>query len=192
VSLPVKKSIAYHVVGQEPRILDKLLASPQLEVRTRAHRIRHIVSTARSTNNVELGGPGGWHDNDFADIHNIAILPTPDELASENPFLRRATEVYDNDTKACDLSLHTDNQFRLLREDTLPDLREEIQIALTSKKGQRKGLCVEYLIVHGILCDGHQPRSLLLRCMQGLPHFQGKTITAWKKFVKENPRLLKH
>jgi hypothetical protein len=142
VSLPIEKSIAYHVVGQEPRILDKLLASPQLEVRTRAHRIRHIVSTARSTNNVGLGGPGGQHDNDFADIYNIAILPTPDELASENPFLRRAIEVYDNDTKACDLSLHTDNQFRLLHEDMLPDLREEIQIALTSKKGPRKGLAL--------------------------------------------------
>lgn len=157
VSLPIEKSIAYHAVGREARVLGRLLTSPQLDVRTRAHRIRHIVSTVRSANELEIGGPGGRHDNDFADIHNIAILPTPDELASKDPYLRRATEVYENEARACDLSLHTDNQFRLLREDMLRDLQEEIQIALTSGKGRRRGLCVEHLTIDGVLYDGLQP-----------------------------------
>jgi hypothetical protein len=192
VSLPIEKATAFHVVGRDTRVLDRLLTSPQLDVRTRAHRIRHIVSTDKSPTGPEIGGPGGRHDNDFADIHNIAILPTADELASKDPFLRRATEVYENKACACDLSLHTDNQFRLLREDMLRDLREEIQIALTSRKGRGRGLCVEYLTIDGVLCDGHQPWSLLLRCMQDLPHLQGKSVAARKKFIKDNPRLLKH
>jgi hypothetical protein len=192
VSLPIEKSIAYHVVGREAKVLDRLLASSQLDVRTRAHRIRHIVSTVKSAKDLEVGGPGGRHDNDFADIHNIAILPTPDELASKDPFLRRAPDVYENEARACDLSLHTDNQFRLLREDMLRDLREEITIALTSKKGRRRGLCIEHLTLEGVLCDGRQPWSVLLRCMQDLPHLQGKNVAARKKFIKDNPRLLKN
>lgn len=192
VSLPIEKSTTYHTICREDQFLDGLLVSPQLEVRTRAHRIQHIVSTARHKNEFELNGPGGRHDNDFADIHKIAILPTPDELASEGPFLRRAAEVYENEARACDLSLHIDNQFRLLREDMLRDLREEIQIPLTSKKGRRKGLCVEYLTVDGVVCDGRQPWSLVLRCMQDLPHLQGKNAAARKEFIKDNPRLLKH
>ncbi len=192
VSLPIEKSTTFQEVAREARVIDTLLASPQLDVRTRAHRIRHIVSTVRSTIESMMGGPGGRHDNDFADIHHIAILPTPDELASKDPFLRRASEVYENQNRACSLSVHTDNQFRLLREDMLRDLREEIQIALTSKTGRRKGLCVEHLILDGILCDGRQPWSLLLRCMQDLPHLQGKSVAARKKFIQDNPRLLKH
>lgn len=192
VSLPTEKATMYYNVGRETRVLGKLLASSQLDVRTRAHRIRHIVSTVESVNQHDTGGPGGRHDNDFADIHNIAILPTPDELASKDPFLRRATEVYESDVKACDLALQTDNQFRLLREDMLRDLREEIQIAFTFKKGRRRGLCVEHLIIVGVICDGQQPWSLQLRCMQDLPSLQGKTVSARKKFLKDNPRLLKH
>jgi hypothetical protein len=192
VSLPTEKSIAYHEVGREARVLDGLLSSSQLVIRTRAHRIRHIVSAVKSANQPDTGGPGGRHDNDFADIHNIAILPTADELASKDPFLRRATEVYENHARACDLALHTDNQFRLLREDMLRDLREEIQIALTSKQGRRRGLCVEHLIIAGVICDGYQPWSLQLRCMQDLPSLQGKNVSARKKFINDNPRLLKH
>lgn len=192
VSLPTEKSIAYHEVGREARVLNRLLSSSQLDVRTRAHRIRHIVSTIKFANQPDTGGPGGRHDNDFADIHNIAILLTLDELASKDPFLRRATKVYENDVMACDLALYTDNQFRLLREDMLRDLREEIQIALTSNKGRRRGLCAEHLIIVGVLCDGHQPWSLQLRCMQDLPFLQGKNVAACKKFIKDYPRSLKH
>jgi hypothetical protein len=85
-----------------------------------------------------------------------------------------------------------DNQFRLLREDMLRDLREEIQVALTSKKGRRRGLCVEHLTIAGVLCDGRQPWSLQFRCMQDLPSLQGKNVAARKKFIKDNPRFLKH
>ena len=113
----------------------------------------YIVNTIKTTNKPDIGGPGGRHDNDFVDIHKIAILPSPDELAAKDPFLRRAVEVHENDTGQANLALYTDNQFRLLREDMLRDLREEIQSAITSKKGRSRGLCIKHLSIADVLCD---------------------------------------
>ena len=195
VSLPGEKARTYSCVGEETQILGKLLASSQLDVRTRAHRIQHIVNTIRSphgTNAPDTDGPGGRHDNDFADIHKIAILPTPDEIASKNPFLRRSSEVYENEAKACDLALHIDNQFRLLREDMIRDLREEILSALAPGKKRRRGFCIEHLSIEGVLSDERQPWSLKLRCTQDLPQLYGKDVAFRKRFVKENARFLKH
>jgi len=163
-----------------------------VEVRTRAHRIIYIVDTITTAKNPDTDGPGGRHDNDFADIRKIAILPTPDELASKDPFLRRAADVQAGDTRSHNLALHTDNQFRLLREDMLRDLREEIQIALSSKKGRRRSLCIDGLSLADVLCDERQPWSLQLQCTQDLPQLPNKDIASRKKFVKDNPKLLKH
>lgn len=195
VSLPGEKATSYCSVGEEAQILNKLFGSSQLDVRTRARRIQHIVNTIKSpikTNAIDTDGPGGRHDNDFADIHKIAILPTSDELASKDPFLRRSTEVYGNDAKPCGLALHIDNQFRLLREDMIRDLREEIQSALAPGKRRRRGLCIEHLSMDGVLSDERQPWSIQLRCMQDLPQLYGRDVAFRKKFIKENPRFLKH
>ena len=192
VSLPRDKAIEYSNVVREDQVYHRLLKSPLLDVRTRAYRIKHIVDTITTKNKSEVGGPGGRHDNDFADIHKIAILPTPDELASKDPFLRRAAEIHENEAGSCDLALHTDAQFRLLREDMLRDLREEIQIARSSKKGRQRGLCIEHLSMIGVLSDERQPWSLQLQCLQDLPQLRDKDIPTRKKFVKDNPKLLKH
>lgn len=192
VSLPRDKAIEYSNVAQEDQVYHRLLKSARLDVRTRAHRIKHIVDTITTKTKSEVGGPGGRHDNDFADIQKIAILPTPDELASKDPFLPRAAEIHENEAGSCNLALHTDAQFRLLREDMLRDLREEIQIARSSKKGRQKGLCIEHLSMTGVLSDERQPWSLQLECLQDLPQLRGKDIPTRKKFIKDNPKLLKH
>ena len=192
VSLPRDKAIEYSNVVQEDQVYHRLLKSPQLDVRTRTYRIKHIVDTINTKTKAELGGPGGRHDNDFPDIHKIAILPTPDELASKDPFLRRAAEIHENEAGSCNLALHTDAQFRLLREDMLRDLREEIQTARSSKKGRQRGLCIEHLSMIGVLSDGRQPWSLQLQCLQDLPQLRDKDIPTRKKFIRDNPKLLKH
>jgi hypothetical protein len=137
-------------------------------------------------------GPGGRHDNDFNDIRKISILPTADELASDNPFLPRAIEIEERLKGPEGLAFHTDGQFRLLREDMLRDLREEIQIALMIKKGRRKGFCVENLSLTDIHSDGLHPWSLKLQCLQDIPQLRGKTESARKKFLQENVKFLKH
>lgn len=41
-----------------------------------------------------MDGPGGRHDNDFADFRRISIFPTRDELSSTiPPFFRLAKEI---------------------------------------------------------------------------------------------------
>ena len=192
VSLPRDKAIEYSTVVQEDQVFHRLLRSPQLAVRTRAYRIKHIVDTITTKNEPELGGPGGRHDNDFADIRKIAILPTPDELASKDPFLRRAAEIHENEAGSCNLALHIDAQFRLLREDMLRDLREEIQNARSSKKGRQRGHCVEHLSMIDVISDGRQPWSLQLQCLQDLPQLRDKDVPTRKKFIRDNPKLLKH
>jgi hypothetical protein len=72
--------------------------------------------------------PGGRHDNDFADICSIKIMPTFDEIMSDQ------TEYLPlNDPK----QLHLpglpgliDRQFRLLREDNVGPLRDAIRAEL--------------------------------------------------------------
>jgi hypothetical protein len=192
VSLPTEKAIAYSNVVREDQVHSRLLGSPRLDVRTRAQRIKHIVDTITTTNKAEPGGPGGRHDNDFADIRKIAILPTSDELASKDPFLRRAVEVHKDGAGSCTLALHTDSQFRLLREDMLRDLREEIQIASSSKKGRRRALCIDHMSMTGVLSDERRPWALQLQCVQDLPELHGKDIATRKKFLRDHPKLLRH
>ena len=108
-------------VVREYQVYHRLLRSPPFDVRTRAYRIKHIVDTITTTNKPEVGGPGGRHDNDFADMRKIAILPTSDELASTDRFLRRPAEIQGNEAGSCNLALHTDSQFRLRREDENSD-----------------------------------------------------------------------
>jgi hypothetical protein len=192
VSLPTERAITYAPVVQDERIQRQLLDSSQQQVRLRAQRIVHIIGTIKARHKRVVGGPGGRHDNDDSDIRKISILPTPDELASKDPFLPRACEVYKGVARSDVLALHVDGQFRLLREDMLRDLREEVQISLMMKKGRRKGFCVEHLSMAGVQCDHRQPWSLQLRCTQDLPQLPKKNTAERKQFLQENPRFLSH
>ena len=117
ISLPADKSMSFVTVAKDSSIQESLLESSQLEVRTIGQKIKHIIETITTPDSYQENGPGGRRDNDFADIREISILPTPDELASkESPFLRQAVEI-DECSKSGRLAMHIDNQFRLLRED---------------------------------------------------------------------------
>jgi hypothetical protein len=190
VSLPIEHAVAYSSVAQEGQIQNKLLESSRLDVRTRAQRIIHIVDTITTRNEFDEGGPGGRHDNDFADIRKIAILPTPDEVVSKDPFLRRAADVHEYDATSGSLAVHADHHFRLLREDMLRDLREEVHIAIGAKKGRRRGLCIQNLSIADVLCDEHQPWSLQLRCTSDLPELPKKDTASRKRFLAEHKKLL--
>src|SRR5205814_2367717 len=115
-----------------------------------------------------------------------------DELASNDPFLPRANEIEDSLRSPEGLAFHIDSQFRLLREDMLRDLREEIQIALMVKRGRRKGFCIENLSMTEVRCDDRQPWLLQLQCLQDLPQLHAKSGAARKKFLQENIKFLKH
>lgn len=73
--------------------------------------------------------PGGRHDNDFLDYRSVRLVPTSEELlcAAEVHIPERETEdVTSPEGRARAL----DRQFRLLREDMVGALREELEVVL--------------------------------------------------------------
>ena len=69
--------------------------------------------------------PGGRHDNDHKDICRIRILPTFGEINSERPEYLPSKEPKEWHLPGVDGLL--DKNFRLLREDTVGQLRDAIQ-----------------------------------------------------------------
>lgn len=158
ISLPGDKALAYYSTAQDPLIQTRLLNSAQFAIRTVGQKIKHVLSSLISPCANE-DGPGGRHDNDFPDFRQISILPTADELASEEPpFLRIAQAIEDPENQDSRLAIHLDNQYRLLREDMLGEIREELQIALGQKKGRHRGLVMDGFTPVGISCGTNTRR----------------------------------
>jgi SpoVK/Ycf46/Vps4 family AAA+-type ATPase len=165
--------------------------SDSLEIRSIGHKIKHVLN---STSDQSADGPGGRHDNDFAQIHKIKLLPTPDEFASpEHPFYRRADSIASVAVESRGLT-HVDNQFRLLREDLLGELRNDFQIASGQKKGRRK-VVLEHLQYAGIDCGPEtkrKPCSLKLLCRDDVPQLRNVRAANRRKYLADNKNVLKH
>lgn len=193
VTLPPPLSNVYR--EQAPAILSLLLASSDLAARAFGQKIKHILETC-SVGAVVIGedGPGGRHDNDFVDFRDIAILPTCDEISSpEPPFLRHCAALDDPSIESTRLATHLDNQFRLLREDMLYEMREELQIALKKKKGYHRGLILNDLLTEGLHCGPDNKRckwGITLQCKDDLPQLKG--VKDRKKALAENRNILRH
>jgi hypothetical protein len=185
--LPDVRIVAEHVTSNE-----SLINSPSLDVRTLGQKIKHVL-TSTCSNSEE--GPGGRHDNDFADYRKIKLLPTADEFAShEQPFYRRGDAVDSVETQRKSL-FHLDNQFRLLREELLGALRDDFQIAIGKKRGKRKLILCD-LEFNGVDCgwnNRRQPCSVKLQCNSDIPQLANlKNTTARRNFIRENKNVLKH
>ena len=191
VSLPKEKAVAFRPITEDEVIKTRLLESPQQEVRLNGQRILHIVVNFNADHEESTTGPGGRHDNDHADIRKIEILPTSDELAAKDPYLPRAQDMSLRLKQPNGLAFHVDAQFRLLREDMLRDLREEIQIALNQKKGRRRGLTIENLSFSDVRCDERNPWSVQLRGIGLLPHLP-RDEQFRRQFIRENKSFLKN
>ncbi|RDB20814.1 NFX1-type zinc finger-containing protein 1 [Hypsizygus marmoreus] len=193
VSLPSSVSSVYR--DQAPLVLDALLASSNNGVRTFGQKIKHILETC-STGALVSGqdGPGGRHDNDFVDFRHISILPTSDEVTSTDPpFLRRSVALEDPSTESTRQATHLDNQFRLLREDMLYEMREELQIAFKKKKGYHRHFVINGLTVMALHCGPDNRRckwGITLGCWDDFP--QLKDVKDRKKALTENRNILRH
>ena len=173
------------------------LEAEDRDLRTLGYRIAHVLDAKKTaTAQDDSGpGPGGRHDNDFANFRNVAILPTDDELMStETPFYRPADAI-DQLPFAKRPGAHLDNQFRLLREDFLAQLREDINSSQGNGKGRRPRTHLTGLsLVGAYYGDGkfRTPFALTLSVQSGL-----EELTRWKKkndrkaFLKGNPKFLK-
>lgn len=183
-------------VIEEDDILDALLESDYVDVRNLAQQAKKTLSSS-TLGNIDQNGPGGRHDNDFADYREISIVPTADELFSTSrPFYRTSAAIENcekEDTRSAD---YLDNLFRLLREDMLYEMREEIQIALGKVKGRKhRGVVVENLKLNGLYCGEPNRKSRwsltfsIEKDIKGMENLN--TEKDRKNFFIQNKRILK-
>jgi hypothetical protein len=196
VSLPASSEVDVLQDAQSVIADGYLLLSPSHEIRTLSHKIQHVLLAKSTDVPVDLEcTPGGRHDNDFADFRKIAIYPTADELLStEKPFYRRADAVIEAQPEHR-VAMHLDNQFRLLREDMLAELREDLQVARGQKRGRRSALVLRKLWVIGISCGQERrwkPCALAVQCGSGLEQLTALSPPKRKQFLQENRNYLKH
>ncbi|EGO03446.1 hypothetical protein SERLA73DRAFT_165136 [Serpula lacrymans var. lacrymans S7.3] len=199
ICLPDSRSTSYRELAQNPAVLGKLVAHPNRDTRALGERIKHILSVYSTGTTLEVGGPGGRHDNDFSDFRQIAIVPTADEITcTDPPFLRSCAELESPEAASTRTADYLDNQFRLLREDMLCEMREELQIARGKKKGHYRGLVINGLDVIGISCGTQAKRTkwaMTLKCRDDLPQLKKTKDKDRKTFLtKDNAgkRILRH
>jgi hypothetical protein len=104
--------------------------------------------------------PGGRHNNDFKDISQIEIMPTYDEITSTRAEYLPHKNPEENQEQG--LNGLFDRHFRLLREDTIGQLRDAVKLEMDrlqhhgggfnqSQKGARtysyKNLAIERLVL---------------------------------------------
>ncbi|KAJ7756428.1 P-loop containing nucleoside triphosphate hydrolase protein [Mycena maculata] len=189
----------YLDLARDSTILDRILSSPTPETNALGQQIKDFLDM-RSTTTSFQGAllPGGRHDNDFDDFRAIAILPTADEITcTKSSFLRSSSELDDPATIDTRLSIYLDSQFRLLREDMLYEMKEELQIALNGKKGRHRGMIIEGFKLLGIHCGPDERRrskwGITLQCNKDLPFFDKIKPNERKAHLESNSRkILKH
>ena len=205
ILLPADKAEPYEGIAKELSLISTLANSPHPRVRLIAAKLNHVINHSRSTpRNELLNGPGGRHDNDHADFRRISILPTADELEFTfgGAFLRQSSWLDDPTTEKDPLTTHFDNQFRLLREDMVGEMREEVQIALRKKTGKQRGIVIDGLILKGLYYrrSGNGERdsqwthwALMFQCMTDFWQFKRRRDSkARETYLRQNPRFLKH
>ena len=199
-SLPTDNAERYRNVPEIQTIVDLLLASSSSAIRTGGQKIKHVLDTCApvaATGNRFGPGPGGRHDNDFVDFRKISILPTTDELESVEPAFIQSSNVLENpETESNRVAIHLDNQFRLLREDMLYEMREELQIATGKKKGHHRGAKILTLTVKGLECGEEKKRTkwgLIVTGETDIPQLKSKQdVKSRKAYLLEHRSILKH
>lgn len=197
VSSPLKTCNFHSKIALDSSIQEFLTDSSELEIRTLGQKIKHVLSTLRPDVTMrDESGPGGRHDNDSADFREIGILPTADELLStEDPFLRCAAAIEDLGANESHLQAHLDNQFRLLREDMLGEMREELKIVQRKKTGRHKGIIIKDFNLLDVYCGEPKKRQawgLRLQCKSDLSELSNIKPGDRKGYLTTNRNLLKH
>ena len=193
IALKDKDASPYRELASKPSVINKLLESSEHEVREIAHHINYILAAFASGGALSGPcGPGGRHDNDFPCFRDIAILPTADEiLSSQPPFIRPASVLDDPEASVTRVADYLDNTFRMLREDMIYDMREELQIALKKKPGRHRGLHINGLSMVDVYTGSQDKGSrwgLVLRCHHDFPQLQAlKDLDDRKKFLSDDP-----
>ncbi|KIK26288.1 hypothetical protein PISMIDRAFT_95029 [Pisolithus microcarpus 441] len=202
LQMPNRDTTTYRELASRPSILDKIINSDQQEVREEGYFIKHILSTTSLASPDAANPrfvPGGRHDNDFSDFRKIAILPTADELTStKKPALRPASLLEDPEGKETRVADYLDNTFRLLRDDMMHELKEDMDFALKKKQGRNRGLVVDGIKVVDVYTGPDNRRThwgFMLKCDSDFPALRGVQEKDRKRFFLDDhrgSRMLRH
>jgi len=179
-------------IAEEATRDSSLINSPAIEVRTLGQRVKDVLNTT----STEASQAGGRHDNDFSNFRDIKILPTADEFASkERPFYRTADAVASAEISLRG-ALHLDNQFRLLRENLLGELRSDFQIASGQKRGSRRNFVIAGLRFDGIDFGPEtkpKPCCLKVICEKDIHQLVNLgSMSNRLKYIKNNKNFIRH
>ncbi|KAK1470006.1 ATPase [Colletotrichum melonis] len=159
------------------------------------YRIRKVLALRSSSGDENLEAAGGRHDNDFSSFRDISIFPTSDEFYSNaKPFYRMAAEVAAAD-QVQRPRVHLDNQFRLLREDMLGELRDDLKVATGRKKRKKRAQILSGLLPVGIdTGDDRRSRAcaVALTCLGGLEIIKKLSPAKCKAFFDDHRNFLRH
>lgn len=197
ICLPEKTSTNYMALASTPELLEQLLKSPDGETRNAGQKIKHTLSLNQLDLQTDTETkPGGRHDNDHADHRLVSIMPTADEILSkERPFLRVPEQyLHDPELISSRLAIHIDNQFRLLREDMVGELREEYQKLQGTTSGHHRGTIVKGLRLVGIdmgIKRKRQPWGITLQCSKELPQLSHIQPNKRKAYLDEHRQILR-
>jgi len=187
VSLLGKASSPHLVIADSSNILDTILKSIDGETRNLGQKINHALPLDGSElhNDAEAKSEGR-HDNDYADHREILIMLFAGLLSKDRPFFRTANFTDDPKT--------LDNQFRLLREDMLDEIRDELKILTGTKAGHHKSIIVNDLSLAGVKMGTDRKRlpwGVVLKCKGGLPHVKKIQPDKRKGLLKENRHIIR-
>jgi hypothetical protein len=196
VSSPVKEFLPYVAFAHSSPALKLILESPDGETRNLGQKIKHALPLDASELHVDAEArPGGRHDNDHSDHRKISIMPTADELLSEDrPFFRTADFIEDPELEASRAAIHIDNQFRLLREDMLGEIRDELKILTGVKPGRHKGITVNNLSITGVNMGTDRkrlPLGIVFKIREELPQLKNIQPSKKKQFLSDNRHILR-
>lgn len=177
----------YRDVAKDHNVMDVILSSSQPDTRKIGQRIKQLMSAFTPINAVIhriADGPGGRHSNDFANFKEIEILPPADEIASKKRSFMRTSNEIDQEVPERRWPTYLDNQFRLLREDMIYEIREELQVSLGQKKGRTRGFIIDgATLVNTVHCgraDKAARWSVIFEC-----HHDFREFKNMKKFAKK-------
>ncbi|EED23738.1 conserved hypothetical protein [Talaromyces stipitatus ATCC 10500] len=198
LSLPTSSAVDITADAQTIINDESIFTSPSISLRSLGHKIKYLIDMKSSASAISSEDTaGGRHDNDFLDFRQIAILPTADEMGcSERPFYRRVDEIAQLAGNQR-IAAHVDNQFRLLREDMLSGLRDDIQFARGTKKGRRSALRLKGLSLTKISCISADlqhlhPCTVGVTAKSGLDRLNDISKEDRKNFLKSNPNFVRH
>ncbi|TVY17684.1 NFX1-type zinc finger-containing protein [Lachnellula arida] len=195
ISLPGDWTSVSAQLVRTPDILEKILASSDNDTRRIGYKIQHSLQLNPDQNSPDADArPGGRHDNDHVDYRQISIMPTRDELLSqERAFFRTADFLDDPENLLSRSTFHIDNQFRLLREDMLGEIREELATIRGRKSGHHKGTIIDNLIMCDVQVDTErQPWGVRLKWDGILPQLKKLSEKKRVDYLKNNRHILRH